>query len=477
MVVNPNAVSQYFVPEMRRIRKMHFIGIGGSGMCGIAEVMFNQGYLVSGSDIQRSAVTDRLEAMGVTICIGHEAQNIQGADVIVVSTAIDETNPEIIAGRELRIPLVPRAMMLAELMRFRHGIAIAGTHGKTTTTSLVTSIFNADGKDPTYVIGGKLNSSSTNAKLGRERYLVAEADESDASFLHLQPMVAVVTNIEADHMHTYQHDFGKLKQTFIEFLHNLPFYGLAVLCVDDEVIESLVPEVKRPVMTYGIDNPKADVRAENIRTQGFKTHFDVIRPNQDPLPVTLNIPGQHNILNALAAITVCSDEGVSDIAIRKALADFQGVGRRFQVYDGCQTEQASFTLVDDYGHHPTEIDVTLKAARQVWPERRIVTLFQPHRYTRTQELYDDFVNVLNQADQLIILDVYAAGESPIAGADSKSLCRSLRSRGRLEPIYVSDIESLNTVLERQLKSDDVLIMQGAGSVGKLAQQVVEAFQR
>lgn len=473
MVVNPN--SQYFVPEMRRIRQIHFIGIGGSGMCGIAEVLFNQGYLVTGSDINVGANTERLTKMGVSVFIGHSGKNILGANVIVVSSAIDESNPEIQAAREKRIPIVPRAMMLAELMRFRHGIAIAGTHGKTTTTSLITSILNVDGKDPTYVIGGRLNSSATNAKLGREKYLVAEADESDASFLHLQPMISVVTNIEADHMHTYDNDFGKLKQTFIEFLHNLPFYGLAVLCVDDEVIEAMLPEVNRPLVTYGISNELADVRAVNIRSNGFQTHFDVKRKGHEDLPIILNIPGQHNVLNALAAIAVATEEGVSDISIRKALFDFEGVGRRFQTFEGCKAEQGEFTLVDDYGHHPTEVEVTLKAARQVWPDRRIVMLFQPHRYTRTQELYDDFINVLNGADQLLVLDVYAAGEEPIAGADSKSICRSLRARGKLEPIYISDHAKIAEVLNNQLQAGDVLLTQGAGSVGKISQQIIEEF--
>lgn len=461
------------VPGMRRIRHIHFIGVGGSGMCGIAEVMMNQGYIVSGSDLNKSANTDRLYDLGITIYIGHDAENIEGADVIVVSTAIDDSNPEIASAKDKRIPIVPRAEMLAEIMRFRHGIAVAGTHGKTTTTSLLASIFIEDGKDPSYVIGGRLNSASTNAKLGRNRYLIAEADESDASFLHLQPMVSVITNIEADHMHTYEGDFSKLEDTFIEFTHNLPFYGLCVVCLDDEVIESLLPRINRPLVTYGISNENADVRAESIVFKGYQTQFTVKRDNLPDLPVTLNTPGEHNVLNALAAIAVATEEGVSDIAIRKALSIFSGVGRRFQMLGEQTFEQGSATVVDDYGHHPTEVGVTIKAARNVWPEKRLVVLFQPHRYTRTHDLYDDFVDVLCNADQVLILDVYAAGEDPIPGADSKSLCRSIRARSKSEPIYVSDHgEKLQSILNDVIQDGDVLITQGAGNVGTLAHSIV-----
>lgn len=475
--IQANNVGEMNIPGMRRIRHIHFIGIGGSGMCGIAEVMLNQGYIVSGSDLNKSGNTDRLYDLGVTIHIGHDASNIDGADVIVASTAISSANPEIAAAQEKRIPIVPRAEMLAEIMRFRHGIAVAGTHGKTTTTSLLASIFIEDGKDPTYVIGGKLNSAATNAKLGRNRYLIAEADESDASFLHLQPMVSVITNIEADHMHTYDGDFSKLEDTFIEFTHNLPFYGLCVVCLDDAVIERLLPRINRPLVTYGIDNENADVRAENIIFKGYQTQFTVKRNSGNyalsDLPVTLNIPGKHNVLNALAAIAVATEEGVSDIAIRKALASFSGVGRRFQMLGDRQFDNGKAIVVDDYGHHPTEVGVTIEAARNVWPDKRLVVMFQPHRYTRTHDLYEDFVDVLSNADQLLILDVYAAGEEVIPGADSKSLCRSIRARAKNEPIYVSNqCEKLDTILNEVIKDGDVLITQGAGNVSALAHAIV-----
>ena len=464
------------IPEMRRIKQIHFIGIGGSGMCGIAEVLLNQGYQISGSDIQESATTRHLPSLGAIVYIGHRGENVEGANVIVVSSAINEENPEIRAAREQRTPIVPRAEMLAEIMRFRHGIAIAGTHGKTTTTSLIASILAKGGMDPTFVIGGRLNSAGTNAKLGASRYLVAEADESDASFLHLTPMVSVVTNIEADHMHTYGGDFGKLKQTFIEFLHNLPFYGSAVMCTDDPVVEELIPSVSRAVITYGF-NERADVRAENITQQGRVTSFTAIRQGDKPdLDVQLHMPGHHNVLNALAAIAVATDEGVDDDAIRQALSEFEGVGRRFQVQGEYQVDEHSIMLVDDYGHHPSEVDVTIKAIRNGWPNKRLVMIFQPHRYSRTSDLYEDFVRVLSEVDVLIMLDVYSAGEQAIPGADSRSLCRSIRQRSSIDPVYIEDTNELDQVLLNLLDKDDIVVTQGAGNVGQLSTQLADSLQ-
>ena len=464
------------IPEMRRIKQIHFIGIGGSGMCGIAEVLLNQGYQISGSDIQGSATTRHLTSLGAIVYIGHRGENVEGANVIVVSSAINEENPEIMAAREQRTPIVPRAEMLAEIMRFRHGIAIAGTHGKTTTTSLIASILAKGGMDPTFVIGGRLNSAGTNAKLGASRYLVAEADESDASFLHLTPMVSVVTNIEADHMHTYGGDFGKLKQTFIEFLHNLPFYGSAVMCTDDPVVEELIPSVSRAVITYGF-NDRADVRAENITQKGRVTSFTAIRQGDKPdLDVQLHMPGHHNVLNALAAIAVATDEGVDDGAIRQALSEFEGVGRRFQVQGEYQVDEHSIMLVDDYGHHPSEVDVTIKAIRNGWPNKRLVMIFQPHRYSRTSDLYEDFVRVLSEVDVLIMLDVYSAGEQAIPGADSRSLCRSIRQRSSIDPVYVEDTKELDQVLLNLLDKDDIVVTQGAGNVGQLSAQLADSLQ-
>lgn len=463
------------IPEMRRIKQIHFIGIGGSGMCGIAEVLLNQGYQISGSDIQESATTRHLKSLGAIVYIGHRGENISGANVIVVSSAINEENPEIVAARERRTPIVPRAEMLAEIMRFRHGIAIAGTHGKTTTTSLIASILAKGGMDPTFVIGGRLNSAGTNAKLGASRYLVAEADESDASFLHLTPMVSVVTNIEADHMHTYGGDFGKLKQTFIEFLHNLPFYGSAVMCTDDPVINELIPSVSRAVITYGL-NDRADVRAENISQEGRVTSFTAIRQGDKPdLDVQLHMPGHHNVLNALAAIAVATDEGVDDDAIRQALSEFEGVGRRFQVQGEYQIDEHSVMLVDDYGHHPSEVDVTIKAIRNGWPNKRLIMIFQPHRYSRTSDLYEDFVRVLSEVDVLIMLDVYSAGEQTIPGADSRSLCRSIRQRSSIDPVYIEDTNELDQVLLNLLSRDDIVVTQGAGNVGQLSTQLAESL--
>lgn len=460
------------IPEMRRIQRLHFIGIGGAGMCGIAEVLLNQGYAIAGSDIKESKTTERLRSLGAEIFIGHRAENVAGADVIVVSTAIDAENPEIIAARAARLPIVRRAEMLAELMRWRHGIAIAGTHGKTTTTSLVASILGEDGLDPTFVIGGLLNSAGTNARLGDSRYFVAEADESDASFLHLQPMAAVVTNIDADHMDTYGGSFDKLKQTFVEFLHNLPFYGLAVLCGDDPVIREIMPHVARPIVTYGMRDD-CDVRAADIRHDGLHTHFTVLRAGHEPLPVTLNLPGLHNVLNALAAIAIATDEKVSDAAIVRALGAFAGVGRRFQQYGDFAIGDGSVRLVDDYGHHPREVEATIRAARQSFPGRRLVMMFQPHRYTRTRDCFEDFVQVLSTVDALLLLEVYSAGEKPIAGADGRSLARSVRNRGSVDPVFIERAEELPAVLQNLLQPGDVLLTQGAGTVGGIAQELAQ----
>lgn len=465
------SVKVYEVPEMRRIRRIHFVGIGGVGMCGIAEVLLNQGYDISGSDISPSATTNRLQALGAEIFIGHSESNVAQADVVVTSTAVKADNPEVAAARERRIPVVRRAEMLAELMRYRHGIAVAGTHGKTTTTSLMASIMAEAGLDPTFVIGGRLNSAGTNAQLGGSRYLVAEADESDASFLHLQPMVAIVTNIDADHMDTYGGDFGKLKQTFVNFLHNLPFYGLAVLCTDDPIVRDIMPQVSRPVLTYGF-HEGADFRAVQLEQDGMQTRFRVERPaGQKALDVSLNMPGRHNVLNALACIAVASDEGIDDNAITRALAKFEGVGRRFQVLGQLPVEGGEVTLVDDYGHHPTEVQAVIKAIREGWPERRLVMIHQPHRYTRTRDLYEDFVQVLSEVDLLLLMEVYPAGEEPIPGADSRSLCRSIRQRG-VEPVFVEGTDGIADVLRNVLQPGDLLLTQGAGNITSLAHKLI-----
>lgn len=457
----------------KRINRLHFIGIGGAGMGGIAEVVATLGYTVSGSDLAESAMTRRLQSMGITVFKGHTAEHIAGADVIVVSTAIDAQNPEIIAAREQRIPIVRRAEMLAELMRFRQGIAVAGTHGKTTTTSLTTSLLVEGGLDPTYVIGGKLNSSASNSKLGTGEYLVAEADESDASFLHLQPMISVITNIDEDHMSTYGGDFSKLKQTFIEFLHHLPFYGLAVLCVDDEHVRSILPEVNRTVITYGIEQ-EADVRASKVHFEGTQSFFTVhCKRSNRSLDVTLNLPGQHNVLNALAAIAIAMELEIADEAILNGLRKFSGVGRRFQMYGDINFGKGIATLVDDYGHHPREMLATLKALRGVWPTRRLVLVFQPHRYTRTRDLFEDFTQVLSETDVLVLMEVYAASEQAIPGADGRALARAIRIRGKVDPIFVTDVEDVPGVLKHILQDGDVILTQGAGSVGGLAASLPE----
>ncbi|MGR5177546.1 UDP-N-acetylmuramate--L-alanine ligase [Vibrio parahaemolyticus] len=458
------------IPEMRRVKSIHFVGIGGAGMSGIAEVLLNEGYQITGSDIAENVVTERLKRKGAIIFIGHQASNVEQASVVVVSTAIDPENPELVAAKELRIPVVRRAEMLAELMRFRHGIAVAGTHGKTTTTALVTQIYSEAGMDPTFVNGGLVKSAGTNARLGSSRILIAEADESDASFLHLQPMVSIVTNIEADHMDTYGGDFDTLKQTFIDFLHNLPFYGQAVMCVDDPVVRELIPSVSRQVITYGFSDD-ADVRIENYRQEGQQGKFTVVRKGREKLEITLNIPGQHNALNAAAAIAVATEDHIGDEAIVKAMLGTEGTGRRFEHLGEFETGNGKVMLVDDYGHHPTEVGVTIKAARNGWQDKRLVMIFQPHRYSRTRDLYDDFANVLEQVDVLVMLDVYAAGEAPIAGADGRSLCRTIRTRGKLDPVFVPDVSALPSVLSNLLQDGDLVLTQGAGDIGKVAKKL------
>ena len=429
--MHPTGMSQ---PQgMGRVRRVHFVGIGGAGMSGIAEVLHNLGYEVSGSDMRETAVTRRLSSMGITVFTGHDAAHVSACDAVVISTAIPADNPELMAARRQRVPVVPRAEMLAELMRFRYGIGVAGTHGKTTTTSLIASLLAEGGLDPTFVIGGQLNSAASHAQLGAGHYLVAEADESDASFLYLQPSMAVVTNIDADHLPTYEGDFDRLRQTFIDYLHHLPFYGLAVLCLDDPQIQTILEEVTRPVVTYGIDAP-ADVTAGAIRQEGGQTHFEVQRVGESvTLPVTLNLPGRHNVLNALAAIAVATELGVPDAAIQAALAGFQGIGRRFQIGGEIATNAGSVLLIDDYAHHPREIEPTLAAVRAGWPGRRLVVVFQPHRYSRTHDLFDDFIHVLSGVDVLLLGEVYAAGEEPIAGADSRAPNRARRCRYKAVP--------------------------------------------
>ncbi len=467
----------YRVPEMRRIRQIHFVGIGGSGMCGIAEVLLNQGYQISGSDLNESANTERLQQLGASVMLGHQSENISEADVVVISSAVKSDNPEVVAAKEQRIPVVPRAEMLAELMRYRHGIAVAGTHGKTTTTSMLAAILAADGKDPTFVIGGLVKGADTNARLGESRYLVAEADESDASFLHLQPMSAVITNIDADHMETYDFDFKRLRQTFVDFLHNLPFYGVAVLCIDDDEVRDIMPDVSRPMLTYGFAED-ADFRIESVEMAQTVSRFHVYRPGSDsPLKISLNCPGVHNVLNATAAIAVATDEGVSDEAIINGLAGFAGVGRRFEIHGEYPVNGGEAMLVDDYGHHPREVAATIQAVRQGWPERRLVMVFQPHRYSRTRDLYEDFVQVLSSCDALIVLDVYSAGEDEIPGATSRQLCRSIRQRGLVDPIHVAEIESVADVLKDIVQAGDIVVTQGAGSVGKLVKMLAERVMK
>jgi len=454
-----------------KVRRIHFVGIGGAGMSGIAEVLVNLGYQVSGSDLAVNAATKRLASLGVRLNFEHLPANVDGADAVVVSTAVRPDNPEVIAARLRRIPVVPRALMLAELMRLKQGVAIAGTHGKTTTTSLVASVLAEGGLDPTFVIGGRLTAAGSHARLGGGDFIVVEADESDASFLHLQPVIAVVTNIDADHMDTYQHDFARLRQAFVQFLQNLPFYGSAVLCADDQHVREILPFVSKPVLMYGT-SADASVRAEAIEHDAGRMRFRARRDKAAALEVTLNLPGRHNVLNALAAIAVGTEIGVPDRAILKALAEFHGVGRRFQRYGEVGLSGGgSFTLVDDYGHHPAEMMATLEAARGAFPGRRVVLAFQPHRYTRTRDLFEDFVKVLSTADALLLAEVYPAGEAPIIAADGRSLARAVRVAGKVEPVFVEDISALPQAIVRVAQSGDVVLTMGAGSIGNVAAQL------
>lgn len=457
--------------NMGRMRRLHFVGIGGAGMSGIAELMANLDYEVQGSDQRENDSVRRLRGLGVTCYVGHRAEQIQDVDAVVVSSAIDEHNPEIQAARTMRIPVVRRAEMLAELMRFYYGVAVAGTHGKTTTTSLIASVLGEAKLDPTFVIGGLLNSTGANAQLGSSKYLIAEADESDASFLYLQPMLAVVTNIDADHMGTYGNDFGRLRETFKSFIQHLPFYGLAVLCVDDAETAALVPAISRPVLTYGT-RPDADVQALNVEQEGLRMHFDVKQAgNEQSFPVTLNLPGVHNVLNALAAIAVALELGIDERHIQRALAGFAGVGRRFVVKAAVLPDRSPLTLIDDYGHHPRELEATINAARGGWPGRRLVVVFQPHRYSRTQEQFEDFVQVLSEVDVLVLCEVYPAGEQPIPGADGRSLSRAIRSRGQVEPVFANDLGEVPDLLHALLQADDLVLTSGAGDIGQLAKRL------
>ncbi len=456
-----------------RVKHIHFVGIGGVGMCGIAEVLLNLGYRVSGSDMADNAATKRLTAQGARIFFGHDATYMEGADVVVTSTAVKADNPEVAAARARHIPVIPRALMLAELMRFKQGIAIAGTHGKTTTTSLTASILGAAGLDPTFVIGGKLTAAGTNARLGSGEYLVAEADESDASFLYLTPVMAVVTNIDADHMDTYDHSFDKLKQAFVDFLARLPFYGRAVLCVDDAHVREILPRVTRPVTTYGIDSEDADVRALNVRADGTRMCFDVSVKGGAAFPVVLNTPGRHNVLNALSAITIGLECGASVEAIQQGLSEFAGVGRRFQRYGELPAAGGGqYTVIDDYGHHPVEMAATLSAIRAAFPGRRLVLAFQPHRYSRTRDLFEDFAHVLTGVDALLLAEVYAAGEAPIVAADGRALARAVRVSGKVEPLFVADIADMPQTIADFARDGDVVVTMGAGSIGQVPGKLV-----
>ena len=460
---------------MGRVKHIHFIGIGGAGMGGIAEVLKNLGYTITGSDIKESAITKRLKSLGIKVVIGHVPDNVINSDVVVITSAIEKDNVELLAAKENRIPVVRRAEMLAELMRFSQGIAIAGTHGKTTTTSLVTSVLAEGGLDPTYVIGGLLNSSGTHARLGSGKYIVAEADESDASFLHLYPIISVITNIDADHLDTYGGDFASLRNNFVEFLHQLPFYGLAVLCIDDEGIRKILPEVTKPVVTYGVDF-EADYNAELIRQEKNKTWFKVSRKDKkDWLEIELNLPGKHNLLNALASIAIAHELGIEDKHIVNALKNFQGISRRCHVHGDVKINDINVTLIDDYAHHPTEIAACFEAIRSGWPGRRLVVIYQPHRYTRMRDLFEDFSQVLSQTDCLLILEVYPAGEKPIAGADSRSLCRAIRLRGQVDPIFVEDKAAINDILNGVLKDNDLLLTLGAGDIGSTSREIYQHY--
>ncbi len=452
---------------MGRMRRLHFVGIGGAGMNGIAQVMLNLGYEISGSDLAQNTATKRLQEQGAQVFQGHSEDNIQGVDAVIISSAVKNDNPEVVAAREARIPVVPRAEMLAEIMRFRYGIAIAGTHGKTTTTSLAATLLIEADLDPTFVIGGQLNAAGSYARLGTGEILVAEADESDASFLYLLPMMAVVTNVDRDHMGTYGGEFSRLQDAFIEFLHHLPFYGLAILCVDDDEVRALLPRVTRQVLTYGTRDD-ADLRALNIRYERQTSHFQVQMKNAKSFEVSLNLPGKHNVMNALAAIGIALEMGVDTQSIQTALANFAGIGRRFQVHENCDFGAGRFMLVDDYGHHPREVAATVQAVREGWQEKRLVLVFQPHRYSRTHDSFEDFVQVLSEADVLVLCEVYSAGEKPMADADGRALSRAIRARGQTDPVFVADLQELPDVLKAVVKADDIVLMMGAGDIGQMA---------
>jgi len=459
------------------VKHIHFVGIGGAGMSGIAEVLVNLGYQVSGSDLTKNGVTDRLAALGARIAIGHAEENIEGANAVVVSTAVRSDNPEVLAARHRRIPIVPRAVMLAELMRLKQGIAIAGTHGKTTTTSLVASVLAAGGLDPTFVIGGRLISAGANARLGTGDFIVAEADESDASFLNLFPVIEVITNIDADHMDTYGHDFARLKQAFIEFTHRLPFYGIAVLCVDDPNVKEILPFVSKPIIRYGFASD-AQVRAVNVIAREGKMYFTVMREDAPSLDIVLNLPGTHNVQNALAAIAIATELEVKDADIQRALAEFNGVGRRFQRYGEIPVNGGgTYTLIDDYGHHPVEMAATIAAARGAFPERRLVLAFQPHRYTRTRDCFEDFVRVLSTVDALVLTDVYSAGEAPIVAADGRALARAIRVAGKVEPVFVETVDEVPEALAAVVRDGDVVITMGAGSIGGVPGRIAAQEQK
>jgi UDP-N-acetylmuramate--alanine ligase len=469
-----NSMKNFLSPKMGRVEHIHFIGIGGAGMCGIAEVLHNEGYRISGSDLAESKAVQHLGSLGVQIHLGHGVDNINGADVVVRSTAVDDDNPEVIAARTQMIPVIPRAMMLAELMRFRQGIAIAGTHGKTTTTSIVSSLLTEGGYDPSYVIGGKLNSSGSNAQLGKSAYFVAEADESDASFLFLKPMMAVVTNIDADHMSTYDNNFDKLRNTFVEFLHHLPFYGLAVVCIEDCEIRKILPQIQRPTLTYGFQE-EAHYRAINWTQSGLLSEFTVLRPQPHKnLTIQFKWPGRHNVLNALAAIAIATEVGIDDESIERGLLKFQGVGRRFQILGNRQFEQGNALIVDDYGHHPREITSTIEAFRAVWPEKRLVHVFQPHRYSRTESLFQDFVETLALADELLLFDIYSAGESTIPGITSERLAKEISLNSSM--VTLVNEQTLESALNKVVKEGDVILMQGAGNIGQIAIKLAQSVR-
>lgn len=464
-----------FERSLGRIRHIHFVGIGGAGMSGIAEVLHNLGYQVTGSDKAENKVTRRLASLGIGIKAGHQAEFVRGADVVVYSSAVTQINPELIEAKKLRIPIIPRAEMLAELMRFKHGIAIAGTHGKTTTTSLIASVLGEAGLDPTYVIGGLLNSSGTNARLGKGKYLVAEADESDASFFHLQPIISVLTNIDADHLENYSGDFSRLKKSFVEFLQNLPFYGLAIICVDDPVNRQIISAVSKPVRTYGIDYD-ADISATIIRQDKHKTWFHVAKRDQsDWMEIELNLPGKHNVLNALAAIAVGHELCVPEDSMINALKNFQGIARRCQFIGELEIAGHKVTLLDDYAHHPREIQATINAIKSGWPGQRLVVIFQPHRYSRTRNLFEDFTQVLSEVDVLLLLDIYSAGEVPLPGSDSRSLCRAIRLRGKVDPVFIEKREEIADLLKTIVHQDDIILVLGAGDVGTIAPGLLQTF--